>query len=115
MPRPAVATTRQMVEIHITQLEDERIRYNGDTWAFTGDINVKQNGAVIEARATKPDRVRRSKGTMRFQLQNPPASLNPGNPGEFDVKLGLEGNDTVLELIRPHANDRYVLKSVSYN
>lgn len=104
-----------MAEAHIAQLKDEQIRYNDDTWAFTGDISFKQNGSVIEARVRKPDRVRGSRGTMRFQLQNPPASINPGNLGEFDVDLTRDGTKAVLELSRPSTSDRYTVSNLRYD
>lgn len=104
-----------MAEIHIPQLEGERIRYNDDTWEFTGELAIKQNGEVIEATARKPDRVRGNSGLLRFRLDDQPASINPGNPGVVDVELERDGTATVLRLIRPNASDRYTISSLRYD
>lgn len=104
-----------MVETHVSQLAGERIRYNDDTWEFTGDIEITQNGSVIEATARKSDRVRKNLGTFRFQLQDPPGSINPGNVGEFGVKLEREGRDVLLVITRRRESDRYSIKSLHYN
>lgn len=104
-----------MVETHLQQLAGEQIRYNKDAWEFTGTVDVKQNGEVLEAEARKPDRVRRNRGTLRFNLQNPPASFNPGNLGEFDVEIERDGNDRLLVVRRSHATNRYRLDSMSYD
>ncbi len=108
------AIPTRMVETQFNQLTGARIRYNDDTWELTGDITIKQNGAVLEAEAHKPDRVRKSRGILRFQLQNPPASINPGNPGEFDIDIETTGGETILVLERSHASDRYAVKSLRY-
>lgn len=103
-----------MAEFSVPQLEGEQVRYNGDTWEFTGEINVKQNGAVLEATARKADRVRGNRGTLQFQLTNPPASINPGNPGEFEVELTREAGKAHLRLVRAHTSDDYTIKSLRY-
>lgn len=103
-----------MVEIQAPNLAGERIRYNNDTWEFTGDIAFKQNGSLIEANARKPDRVRGSRGIFRFQLQDASASINPGNPGDFDIHIERQAGDVILQLTRAHSSDRYKLKSVRY-
>lgn len=103
-----------MAEVHVSQLAGEQIRYNGDTWEFTGDINIKQNGSVLQADAKISDRVRGSRGTFQFKLTNPPASINPGNPGEFDVELAQNGGQPLLRLVRSHTSDDYSIKSLRY-
>lgn len=103
-----------MADVTIPQLEGERVRYNDDTWELTGKISFQQNGSVIEAAARKPDRVRGSRGQLRFKLQNPPASINPGNPGEFDIDLTRDGRSTSLVLTRPSGSNRYSIVSLRY-
>lgn len=104
-----------MVEAHFPELEGERIRYNDDTWEFTGTIDVKQNGDRIHAEAKKPERVRGNTGTLNFTLADPPGSLNPGNLGQFNCKLQAEANGSTLVIDRHHTTDRYNLDSMSYD
>lgn len=103
-----------MPAIDVSQLAGEAIRYNGDTWEFTGTITIKQNGSVLEAGARASDRVRGSRGTLQFRLTNPPASINPGNPGDFDVELTSEGGEPRLRLARAHTSDDYAIESLRY-
>ncbi|ADD07281.1 uncharacterized protein Nmag_3739 (plasmid) [Natrialba magadii ATCC 43099] len=101
-----------MVEQHLPALEGERVQYSGDTWELTGEIDIKQNGELIHAKARTPDRVRGSTSLLGFTLESPPASLNPGNPGNLSGEL--EQNDTGYELVvrRPHATTRYRLNNL---
>ncbi|MFU8868116.1 hypothetical protein [Natronococcus sp.] len=104
-----------MVEAHLPELDGEQIRYNDDTWEFTGAIDVKQNGNRIHAAAKKPDRVRGNTGTLNFTLDDPPASLNPGNLGDLRCELEQEAAGPVLVVDRNHTADRYTLDSLSYD
>lgn len=103
-----------MVELHLTPLVGERARYHGETWTFTGDITIKQNGDLLEATATAAERSDATRGTLRFQLRTTPASINPGNPDIIGVELAREGGVTILELRRRRQRDRYAFSSVSY-
>jgi hypothetical protein len=104
-----------MVEAHAPELDGERIRYNDDTWELTGTIDVKQNGNRIHARAKKPERVRKNAGTLNFTLTEPPASLNPGNLGEFSCELEQAETVSTLVIVRNQRTDRYTLDSLSYD
>lgn len=104
-----------MAKTHVETLEGERLRYNDDTWELTGDLDVRQNGETIRATARKPDRVRGNAATLRFSLQDPPASLNPGNLGEFDAELKVIENRQYIVIIRNHATNHYRLKNLSYD
>lgn len=103
-----------MPAIDVSQLAGEQIRYHGDTWEFTGTITIKQNGSVLEAAVHAPDRVRGSRGTLQFRLTNPPASINPGNPGDFDVELIRDAGEPGLRLTRAHTSDDYAIESLRY-
>ena len=103
-----------MVEVAVPALDGERLRYNDDTWELTGTVVVKQNGELIQAEATQPNRVRGSAGWLKFSLDTPPASLNPGNLTEFSCEL-TEGDDGyVLEIGRDQRADRYRLTKLRY-
>ncbi|WP_101296776.1 hypothetical protein [Halegenticoccus soli] len=103
-----------MTETHVQELEGERVRYNGDAWEFTGTIDVKRNGEVIHVEARKAERVRGDKATLRFTLQNPPASINPGNLGDFGVELQRREDGQYLVVSRTHATNRYRLDNMNY-
>lgn len=103
-----------MPETHIKDLEGERVRYGGDTWELTGALDVKRDGATLHARAKQVERVRRSRGTLTYHLQNPPASLNPGNLGEFDVEPERRDDGQYLLVRRPNGTSEYKLDSMSY-
>lgn len=104
-----------MTETHVPELEGATVRYNGDTWEFTGKIDVRRNGEVIQAAVRKTDRVRASSGTLRFTLQDPSSSLNPGNLGAFDVELERGDDAQYLVVVRPNATGRYRLDSMNYS
>lgn len=104
-----------MVEINVPEIEGARLRYNDDTWELTGTIEVKRNGELLQARAKKPDRVRGSGGRLKFVLDTPPASLNPGNPGEFDCELTKDDAGYGLTIARDGRTDRYSLMKMTYD
>ncbi|GAB7091345.1 hypothetical protein JCM18237_16160 [Halorubrum luteum] len=104
-----------MVEINVPEIEGARLRYNDDTWELTGTIEVKRNGELLQARAKKPDRVRGSGGRLKFVLDTPPASLNPGNPGEFDCELTRGDGGYELTIARDGRTDRYSLMKMTYD
>lgn len=104
-----------MVELTVSALEGVQLRYNDDTWELTGTIDLQQNGELVEAQAKKPDRVRGSSGRLKFVLDTPPASLNPGNPGEFDCELTKVDSGHELTISRDGRTDRYSLKKMRYD
>ncbi len=104
-----------MAETHVDDLEGERLRFNDDTWELTGRLDVRRNGGVIDAAARKPDRVRGSTGSLRFELRDPPASLNPGNLGTFTAALEPEDGGHTLVVGREHATNHYRLESLLYD
>lgn len=103
-----------MVETRIESLDGESIRSGGETWTFTGDLEVKQNGDALTAIARKSERVRGNRGSLKFSLVDG-ASLNPGNLGDVDVTLERDGGTPVLAVRRPHGTSRYELTSVRYD
>ena len=104
-----------MVEIAVPELEGVRIRYNDDTWELTGGIDVRRNGELIRAQAKKPDRVRGSTGRLTFVLDTPPASLNPGSPGEFSCEITTSDGEHELVITRDDRTDRYRLLKITYD
>ncbi len=103
-----------MVELAVPELEGVQVRYNDDTWELTGTVEVKRNGELFEAQAKKPNRVRGSTGRLKFVLDTPPASLNPGNPGEFDCEVTEDDGEYRLTISRDRGTDRYSLTKLRY-
>lgn len=104
-----------MVEIEKPELAGETLRYRDNTWELTGTIEVKRNGETIHAKARRADRVRGDAGTLSFTLQDSTASLNPGNPGEFNVELEQLEDGQYLVVRRDHATTDYRLTSLQYD
>lgn len=104
-----------MARTEIADLDGTELRYNGDTWLLTGVIDVIRNGEGIDAEARKSERVRGNRARLQFSLQEPPASINPGNPGDLDVAVERGDGGVFLVVHRPHTTDRYRLESVAYN
>ena len=103
-----------MVETEVSELEGERLRYNGDTWELTGTLEVKRNGELIKAHAKKPERVRGSGGRFIFTLDTSPASIYPGNLGELSCTLTEVDDGYGLIVERGGSTDRYGLTKLTY-
>jgi len=103
-----------MATVDAPDLEGQRLRYNDDTWELVGTLDVKQNGKLIQAHARKPERVRGSSGRLKFVLDTPPASLNPGNMAAFDCELTESEEGYGLTITRDGRVDRYRLEKLTY-
>jgi hypothetical protein len=98
-----------MVETHWPELRGETIRYADHTWELTGDVDVRGTGEVLAVAATQVDDVRHGGATLRFGLESPPASLNPGAlAGAFD-RLERDGERYRLVVGDDRRTYRYVL------
>jgi len=104
-----------MATFHVNDIEGEQIRFNDDTWELTGDIDVLQNGDVLKVTARKPERVRGNTAMISFKLQNPPASINPGNLGDIDVEVERTADGIELVVTRRHTSNRYRAKNLTYS
>lgn len=102
-----------MVETTLSQITGERVRYHNDTWELTGDISIRRNGEVIDAKARQTDRGRNAR--LRFELQTKPRSINPGNLGNLDVDLKRDDQGPMLLLHRSNGTDRYRLDAMTYS
>jgi len=88
-----------MVEAHWDDIRDRELRFGGQTWALTGDVEVRKSGATVAADAQRVDGSRGESTTLVFGLEDPPASLNPGNLGEVFSRIegGRDGSHLVVE------------------
>lgn len=74
-----------MVELQWPELGGKEVRYADHTWELTGSVVVRQTGELLEVEAVQVDDVRHGRVSLRFGLESPPASLNPGDlGGDFD-------------------------------
>ena len=98
-----------MVETQWPELAGKRVRYGDHTWELTGLVDVRGTGDVLEVEATQVDDVRRGSATLRFDLENPPASLNPGNLGDHFDRLEREDGRYHLVVEKESRRYRYEL------
>ena len=103
------------MERTLSPLSGERVRFRDDTWELTGSVDIRRNGELIEAKATTPERVRGRTARLRFELENKPRSVNPGNTGNLEVDLNHDGERPLLLLHRANGTDRYRLDSMAYD
>ena len=101
-----------MVESRWAELGGKELRFAGHAWELTGVVEVKGTGAVLEVEARQADDVRHGRATLRFNLRNPPASLNPGSLGDHFDSLERE-DDTYYLVIKTESRIyRYELESI---
>ena len=103
-----------MAETHWDDLRDEELRYQGHTWALTGDVDVRGTGEHLRARARQVDGDRHETAVLHFGVAGEGESLNPGNIGEVFARLEREGDRYVLVVKQEPRTYRYELLSVAY-
>jgi len=103
-----------MAETHWTELDGRELRFRDQTWALTGDVDVRQSGDLLAVKATRVDGVRHETATLYFGLDDPPASLNPGNLGEHFDHLETEDGQQTLVVRKDPRTYRYRLQRLTY-
>lgn len=98
-----------MVKTHWEDLEGETVRYADHSWEFTGAVEVLGTGEMLAIEATQLDDVRHGRATLRFGLENPPASLNPGDIGERFDRLERQSGRHQIVVSGDHRTYRYQL------
>ncbi|WP_440992048.1 hypothetical protein [Haloarchaeobius baliensis] len=74
-----------MVETHWDDLRGRTVRFNGDRWELTGDVELRQSGALLALDARKLDDIRHEAAVLHFGVADTAQSLNPGSLGDhFD-------------------------------
>ena len=104
-----------MTEQEWPELGGKELRYDDHTWELTGTVDVRGTGEVLEAEARQSDDVRHRIATLRFNLQNPPTSLNPGNLGDHFDELDRRGDRHLLIVKKASRTYRYALESIEYD
>jgi hypothetical protein len=99
-----------MVETHWEDLRGRELRYQDHTWALTGDVDIRGNGALLAVEANQVDGVRGETVILYFGIENPPDSLNPGAIGEHFDSLESEGRHQSLVVKTERRTYRYELQ-----
>ncbi len=101
-----------MVETRWPELGGKQLRYAGHTWELTGRVDVRGTGEQLAVEATQVDDIRHAAATLRFGLQRPPASLNPGNLGDHFDRLERERDRYFLVVKKQPRTYRYELQGL---
>lgn len=96
-----------MVETRWPDVCGEQVRYSDHTWELTRMVDVRGTGELLEVEATQVDGVRHGTAILRFEIENQPASLNPGNLGDHFDRLEREGNRYYLVVKKEARTYRY--------
>lgn len=103
-----------MVESQWPELGGKQVRYRDDTWELTGTVDVLGTGDVLAVEATQVDDVRHRDATLRFGLEDPPESLNPGDLGDHFDQLQRDGDRYTLIVKKEARTYRYTLLGLEY-
>ncbi|MDX1748650.1 MAG: hypothetical protein R3324_22180 [Halobacteriales archaeon] len=103
-----------MVETRWPELGGKHVRYHDRTWELTGMVDVRGTGDLLDVEATRVDDVRHGNAVLRFGLENPPASLNPGNLGDHFDELEREDDRYHLVVKKEARTYRYALHGIEY-
>lgn len=103
-----------MVETRWPELGGKQLRYIDHTWKLTGMVDVQGTGETLAVEATQVDDVRHGKAILRFGLENPPASLNPGDLGDHFDKLEQEDDRYQLVVKKEPRIYRYELQGIEH-
>lgn len=94
------------------ELAGRQLRYGDRTWELTGEVEVKQTGNLVEVEVEQVDDVRHQTAVLRFGLEDPPQSLNPGDLGEHFDSLERHGEEYRLVVKKDPRTYRYELLGI---
>lgn len=103
-----------MSETRWPELAGKELRYADHTWELTGLVDVRGTGEVLHVEAKQTDGVKHRTAILRFGLENPPASLNPGDPGDHFDRLERDGGQWYLIVRKEARVYRYELHGVQW-
>lgn len=104
-----------MVEDSWHELGGTQIRYGDSTWELTGEVTVRGTGEGLGVEARQVHDVRHRKATLQFGLEDPPASLNPGDLGEHFDHLERENDEHYIVVRQSPRTYRYKLDGLEYH
>lgn len=91
-----------MSETRWSELAGNELRYGDHTWKLTGLVDARQTGEILHVEARQVDGVKHRTAILRFGLNDPPASLNPGDLGDHFDRLERDGGRWYL-IVRKEA------------
>jgi len=103
-----------MVETHWPGLEGKELRYDDETWALTGDVEVRGQGDLLAVAATATTDIHHDTATLYFEVVGED-SLNPGNLGERFAELEHRGRHHRLRITNGGPAYRYELTRIDYD
>lgn len=103
-----------MVETHWEDIRGKTVRYRDHTWELTGDVDVRESGALLVVEAKQVDDVQGEKARLYFDLSTSGDSLNPGNLGEHFDSLKRTRNKQYLLIKKAPKTYRYELQRLEY-
>lgn len=95
------------------ELAGKELPFAGKQWELTGQVEVRDSGALLEVEARQVDDDRHPVATLRFGLDSPPASLNPGAINDHFDQLRPNGDEYHLLVKTEGRTYRYELQGVS--
>lgn len=101
-----------MVETEWPELRGVEVEYGDHTLELTGMVDVRGTGESLEVNAKQIGDVRGNEVGLRFGIETPPASLNPGNLGEHFDEIKREGNQYYLLVKKEPTVYRYQLHGI---
>lgn len=104
-----------MVEANWPDLRGKELRYGDETWELTGAVNVRGSGESLEVSAKQLDDVKGSTATIRFNVRDPPVSLNPGNLGVYSTSLERADGQYYIVVEMDSRTYRYEIASIQYD
>lgn len=103
-----------MVESKWPELGGKEIRYADHTWKLTGVVDVQNTGELLEVEVVQVDDVRHGRASLRFSLESPPASLNPGDLGGHFDSLERDRDQYAIVVKKDRRVYRYRLQGMTH-
>jgi hypothetical protein len=96
------------------ELGGNRLQYANRTWELGSEVSVLDDGDLLGVKATAVDDVRGQRATLYFTIDQPPASLNPGDLGEHFDSFEPAGGTYAIDVRTPGRTYRYDLERMTY-
>jgi len=103
-----------MVEARWEDIRGRDVRFRGERWELTGEVDVLGTGERLRARARQVDDEKHRRAALLFGLDEPGESLNPGDLEDVFVRVEREGGESYLVARKEPRTYRYVLRSLEY-
>lgn len=104
-----------MVEQTWPELGGKQLRYADGTWELTGTVDVRGTGEMLAVEVRRVDDIRGGGADLRFVLENPAASLNPGNLGDHFDEIDRSGRIPAIVVKTVARRYRYSLQGIEHH